>query len=106
MNTLTWLEQNWLKVLAIGMVLGALFSVPYFAYYQLMNWVVVGAAVVTAWQALRQGSEWLMWVFIVVAVVFNPLAPLYFRADVWQIADIVAALLFTASFFLIRTRKS
>lgn len=101
---MNWINNNWLKVVAIAMLIGALFSVPYFAYYQLMNWVVVGAALVTAWQAHTINKGWLMWLFILVAVVFNPLAPMYFQVDVWQIADIVVAILFLLSFFLVRVK--
>lgn len=100
-----WLRDNWLKIVAILFVLGALAPVPYFAYYQLMNWVVVGAALMTAWQAYKQNSVWIVWLFVLVAVVFNPVAPLYFRADVWQAADITVAALFVISFFLVKPKS-
>jgi len=102
---MAWSRDNWLKVLAIAMALGALAPVPYYAYFQLMNWVVVVAALMTAWQAYRQNTFWIVWLFALVAVVFNPLAPLYLQADVWRIADIIAAALFVLSFFLVRTKK-
>jgi len=101
---MNWIKFNWLKVVAIFLLIGALFSIPYFAYYQLMNWVVVGAALVTAWQAHAYNKGAWMWLFILVAVIFNPLAPFYFRTDVWQIADIVVAVLFMISFIFIRTK--
>ncbi|OGG79679.1 hypothetical protein A3A39_01765 [Candidatus Kaiserbacteria bacterium RIFCSPLOWO2_01_FULL_54_13] len=100
----TWIRDNWLKVVAILFVLGALAPIPYYAYYQLMNWIVVGAALMTAWQAYRQNSIGIVWVFALVAVVFNPVAPLYLHTDIWRIVDIVAAVLFMLSFFLIRPR--
>lgn len=101
----TWLQDNWLKVLAIALALGALAPIPYFAYFQLMNWVVVGAALVTAWQAYKLNKLWLTWIFALVAVVFNPLAPFYFSGDVWRFTDIVVSLLFVASFFLVKPTK-
>ncbi len=87
------------------MLAGAVVSVPYFAYYQLMNWAVVGAAAVTAWQAYKQNKEWVAWVMALVAAVFNPIAPLYLRADVWLAVDIAAMLIFALSFILIRSRR-
>jgi len=101
---MTWVRDNWLKVVAILFVLGALAPIPFYAYYQLMNWIVVGAALMAAWQAYKQNSLWLVWLFLLVAVIFNPLAPFYFSADMWRIVDIVAAVLFAISFFLIRPR--
>lgn len=103
---MNWLSNNWLKVLGILFALGALAPIPFYAYYQLMNWIVVGAALVTAWQAYRAKKDWVVWLFILVAVIFNPLAPLYFSADVWRIADIVAALLLVLSFYLVRSKSS
>ena len=107
----TWISYNWLKVLAIGFVFGAYYlavsvvTVP-FAYYQFMNWIVVGASLVTALQASKQGKMFLMWVFVLVAVVFNPVAPMYFRADVWPIVDAVAGALFVISFIFLRAKNS
>lgn len=97
-----WFKENWLKVVAVALVLGALSPLFPYAYYQLMAWIVSGASIMTAMQARDQKKTFLMWLFIFVAVVFNPLAPLYLRADIWQIADIVVAILFILSFFLIR----
>ena len=97
--------NHWLKLLAIVMLLGALYTFP-FVYYQLMNWVVVGASLVTVQQAYQRNITPLGWLFALVAVVFNPLAPLYLRADVWNIVDIVAAVLFIISFFFIVGKKT
>ena len=101
----SWVEANWLKVVAIFFVLGALAPIPYYAYFQLMNWIVVGAALMTALHAYREKNAWAAWIFILVAVVFNPVAPLYFSARVWQVADIAAAFLFVLSFFLVKPKK-
>ncbi len=100
-----WIRDNWLKVIAIGLALGALAPVPYFAYFQLMNWIVVGAALMTVLQAYKQNSLWIVWVFAFVAVIFNPVAPLYFSPDVWRIADITVAALFALSFFLVKPKS-
>lgn len=100
-----WLQDNWLKIVAIGLALGALAPIPYFAYFQIMNWVVVGAALMTALQAYKQTNFWVAWIFAFVAVIFNPIAPLYFSPDVWQIADITVAVLFALSFFLVKPKS-
>lgn len=105
-----WLGTHWLTVLAIVLVLGAivagagLIPSPPYAYYQLMNWAVVGASVMTAHRAHMQMNSVIMWIFVALAVVFNPLAPLYLRADVWIGADVLAIVLFLFSFVLVRTR--
>jgi len=99
-----WLRQHWLSLLAIVLLLGALAPLPY-VYYQIMNWVVAIAALRIAYHGYKY-NEWLLWPFVAVAIVFNPIAPLYFTALVWQIADVVVALLFVASFFVWRTVRT
>ena len=98
-------SSHWLKLIAIAMLIGALWNFP-FVYYQLMNWVVVGASLVTVEQAYQRKNATLAWLFALVAVVFNPLAPLYLRADVWHVADITASVLFVISFFFITKRNA
>lgn len=97
-----FLSRHWLQLVAIVLLLGALAPVALpFAYYQVMNWVTVIAASMVAYRAHAQKKEWIMWIFVAVAVVFNPVAPLHLRADVWMFADVVAAVLFAASFVLV-----
>ena len=80
------------------------YSLPY-VYYQLLNWVVLGAALVTANHAHDKNRPLLMWVFIILAVIFNPVAPFYLSPIAWHVLDLVAAGLFYASFLLIRAKK-
>jgi len=108
----TFLNNNWLKLVAIAMLLGALvsyfsalFALPY-AYYQLMNWAVVCVALMIVWQTYKSRNLCLMWLFALVAVVFNPVSPIYLNAFAWQIADIIVAVLFLISFFLMKEKKS
>ena len=102
-NCITWLGVHWLTLVAMVAVTVALVrsDLP-FAYFQLMNWAVVGAAILVA---MRIHNAFVMWLFIIIAVVFNPLAPLFLRADIWQIADIVVVACFFVSLFLQGVRK-
>ena len=108
----TFLNNNWLKIVAIAMLLAALVShfnvlfVMPSAYYQLMNWAVVGAALMIVWQSYKISKPLPMWLFVLVAVVFNPIAPIYLTKFAWQIADIIVVVLFAVSFFLMKEKKS
>ena len=108
----SFLKNNWLTCIAIVMLLGValsyfqmLFALPC-VFYQLMNWIVAGAALLIVWKAYKKAKLWLVWIFILIAVVFNPVAELYVSSLVWLIADIVVMILFIASFFLIREKKN
>ena len=106
-----WIIYNWLRLLAVGFLGGAYWlaisetAVP-FAYYQYMNWIVLGASLVTAEQANVQNKMFHIWLFLLVAVTFNPVAPMYFRADIWQLTDLVVALIFLISLFSLRSKNS
>ena len=102
-----WVRDHWLRILAIVLALGAVVPVGLpFAYFQITNWVVVGAAVTTAHDAWKKKNELMMWIFIAVAVMFNPLAPLYLTPLIWQVADVVVAMLFGISFVLIHRHRA
>lgn len=97
-----WIQENGLTVLAMVLVVGALAPIPYNAYYQIMNWAVAGAALLTALRAHRMGTVWAVWLYGAVAVLFNPVAPIYLTAATWQILDVLVALVLAASFLVLK----
>lgn len=88
-----WFSYHWLKVIAIFIVLGAITPQP-LAYYQLMSWIVSGSALITALQAHHQDRTVTMWLFLFVAIIFNPFAPLALTQDIWQAIYLVTAFVF------------
>jgi len=53
-----------------------------------------------AFQAFEKNIDWAKVTFIVVAILFNPLVPIYLSRNTWIPLDIVTAILFI---FAIRT---
>jgi hypothetical protein len=85
-------------VLAIALLL-ALAPLPY-AYYQLLRWAVCGVAAFSAYQAYEKQKNAWMWIFGALAVLFNPIVPIYLSKQVWAILDVISAIiLFTSLFF-------
>lgn len=99
------LRDNALTLVAVVLVLGALGPIPFYAYYQLMNWVVLLAGVSLALRAYKEHKTLVSALFVLVAIVFNPIAPLYFTPEVWQVADIFGAVVLLSSFWLLRTKN-
>ncbi len=95
-----WIKNNWIKLLAVLSLAGAIWGNFPYVYYQLMNWIVVGAAIVTAMQASRKNNIAVMWFFLFVAVIFNPVAPLYLDQNVWRTVDMVTGLVFLLALFV------
>ena len=84
------------KLFAIVMLFGALGRHRY-DYFTLLRWVVCG---VSAFAAFRAGVLYkMMWVLplAVVALAFNPFAPLRFIRETWLIIDVGRAVLLIAS---------
>ncbi len=101
----TWLKLHWLRLTAVLFLIGIVAQPTDVVYYQLTNWFVTGAAVTIAWQAHRQRQEFYMWLYALLAVCFNPLAPLYLPQDTWRLADMAAGLFLVTSMFVVRAKK-
>ena len=78
--------------IAAGMLFLGIFPLPY-GYYTLLRFVACG---VFAWAALiaqtKKNEEVLPWILGVLAVVFNPIVPIYFPKEVWVIIDFCSGL--------------
>lgn len=79
----------------------ALGSHPY-GYYTFLRWAVCIAAIVVGWVAWASATQWLTWPFVGVAILFNPLAPVYLRRATWRPIDVVCALAFLGAIVLER----
>lgn len=89
--------KNYWYLLAVGVfLLGALGSWPY-AYYQLLRWVVCGVATYTAYSAFEMDHAGLGWLMVAIAVLFNPIAPIYLAKGTWSVLDLVTAIIFFVS---------
>jgi hypothetical protein len=83
-----------------AMMLVALLPLPY-GYYQLLRVVTLVAAgwiAVGAWQGNR--LAWAI-VFGLLALLYNPFAPIHFERETWQILNAAGAALFGAGWWVI-----
>jgi len=76
--------------LVIGAVsLLAAAPMPY-VYYTLVKILVCGFSAVLAYQNYKAAnnklSTW-VWVFLLIAITFNPLIPLHMQKEVWMVVD-------------------
>lgn len=68
-----------------------------YSYYQLLRLVICGASIFLIWYFLQAKIEWLGWLFIVPAIVFNPIFPIYMDKSTWQLLDLIFGVGFLAS---------
>jgi len=78
------------KIVASVMLLAALLPWPY-GYYVLLRWVVCGVCAWSAYSAAQSQKVSWAWALGIIAVMFNPIFPIYLNRAVWTLIDIVAA---------------
>lgn len=91
-------------LIAAIMLLVAIAPLPY-GYYQAMRWVVCGIAIYIAYKSFRWGKRWAIWLLGAIAILFNPILPIYLSREAWQPIDIVCAILFGLTIILLREPK-
>lgn len=92
------LKQLSVLVRAISglILLFALSEQPY-SYYQVLRIVICGASIILIWYFIQAKIEWLGWLFIIPAILFNPIFPVYMDKSTWQLLDVLFAILFLGS---------
>ena len=80
-------------ILTVFMLFGAIAEWPY-SYYTLLRWITCIASTLVVFQAFEKNIDWAKVVFIVIAILFNPLAPIYLSRGTWIPLDIITAILF------------
>ena len=81
---------------AAAMLVIALADLPY-GYYTLLRIVVCAVGAYGAYSAYNAGRRGWMWVFAGMAVLFNPIIPVYLDRETWSVIDILAAVTFLSS---------
>jgi hypothetical protein len=84
------------SVVAALLLLIALGDHPY-GYYTFLRWVACGAAVLVAWVAWNSTRQWATWLFVSIAILFNPLAPVYLHRSTWRPIDVLCAVALVCS---------
>jgi hypothetical protein len=92
------------KLIAAVLLFAALGRHAY-DYYTLLRWVACGVAAFTAYQAAETKKFGWLAVFVIVAIVLNPIAPLHLKRDTWALVDIAAGVLLLLSIAVIDIRK-
>lgn len=74
-------------------------------YYTLLRWIACGVCAYTAFQAMQSKKIGWLFVFIIAAIVLNPIAPLHLKRDTWAIVDAAAAVLLLLTIAVMDIRK-
>lgn len=91
----------WLRMLTAALCVFALGRHAY-GYYSVLRWVTCVTAAYCAAMAHRQGKTGWVWALGTVAVLFNPLVPVYLKRDLWAVIDVATAVLMVVSLGTLR----
>ena len=96
--------KNIVAGISVFMLLLAIPKLPY-GYYILLRWVVTISALFSGWVAYDFEDKF--WVFVMggIAILFNPIIPVYLTKDIWVVIDIVVAILCLVSIFTIKPKR-
>lgn len=86
------------KIITIIMLAWALADNPY-GYYQILRWVIASVTGYSAYLAYKHEKITWTWILGIIAVLYNPIAPIYLDREIWSVIDVItAAIIFTSIF--------
>lgn len=93
---MTFLKQNWFRIVIILLMLGALGQHPY-SYYQFLRWATAIVSFYLAYEAYNTQRTGWIWIFAIIGILFNPIKPFYLDRETWQFCNLAVAIVFFAS---------
>ena len=99
MKRIVGLYIAWL--IAAALLAAAVTQRQPYNFYVLLHWVCCAVFAVSAFTANEQHRKIWFWIFVVLAVLFNPIVPVHLKRDTWQVLDsgAVAVMVIAAIFF-------
>lgn len=89
-----------------GLLLLAIADLP-IGFYTFLRIVVTIGAIIIVFTELKNGFNFWIFAFGLVAIFFNPIIPIYLHdKEAWITIDIITAILFVLKAFLIKTTNS
>ncbi len=79
------------------MLLGCLIPDLPFGYFQILRWLVCGTCSYRAFLSHESQDRLWMWIFIIAAILFNPLVPVHIDRSMWLVVDITLAIMLITS---------
>ena len=89
---------NWLRIGVATLLLFALGKNPY-SYYVLLRIIVFGLSIYCVYLLYNSKTKNWMFIYIILAFVFNPIIPVYLDRDIWAIIDVASAIIIIVSIF-------
>ncbi len=90
---------NLSRLIASVLLFLAVANLPY-GYYRFLRIVITLIAGVNAYNSYKKEKHILFIVFLGIAILFNPIIPIYLSKDIWIPIDVIAGLFFGVLSFI------
>lgn len=81
-----------LKIIAIILLSITFLDVDYF-FYQLLRWYIGILSLYLAYLYYENKSEKWTWIFGIITIIFNPIAPIHFWRELWSVMDVLVIII-------------
>lgn len=73
-------------------------------YYKFLRWIVCATAIYSLYISynIKEKINFCVWLFGLIALLFNPFVPFYLGKASWQVADIIVGVIFIVSIFYLK----
>ncbi len=91
---------NLIRIISSILLLFAIFNHPY-SYYELLRVVVfITSGTGLYFSKKSENNNWAI-VFLIIAIVFNPIIPFHFNKGIWSVIDISTSIIIVSSIFYV-----
>jgi len=94
-------QSKFLRLIGVILLLIAIPELPY-GYYTFLRIAITILSVYMIFVAMGSNKVGWGWIFGGIAILFNPLFPVYLTKEIWVVIDIVVGLIFIISIFAIK----
>jgi len=92
-------KKNIVLIISAVFLLSALLDGWAYGFFTLLRWVVFGSSAYLTWLAYNyEKGDW-CWIFGFIALLFNPIIPVYLYRELWVIIDFLVAVFLIVSIF-------
>ena len=84
------------KIISAILLLLGILSLPY-GYYQLLRILITISAGMCTFESFNKNNQPMMYLFLLITILFNPLLPIHLNKSIWIIIDLITALFFLIS---------
>ena len=103
-NIKSYFTSSVIARLVTSILLFVSLSDQHIGFYKFLRWVVCATALYTAFISYNKKEQvnFGVWLLGLIALLFNPILPFYLGKYTWQITDLIVAVIFIISTFIIR----